>query len=270
MLIPAIKYEFDEANPTMTYLGHMGFFGFIGVEFGKQPGEAKGSENYLPMRLIRKSDLLTLDSSTHNPIGKSVSKLSRELAFILTNKHEAKIIDPISYCFRETIRNVFEHSNASECLAFAQGWPKYDEVELAILDGGRGIRKSLSEKYDKLTSDKEALELAIKPGITRANLDTATNDRWANSGFGLYVLSEIGRELGAFTLISGDAAVHLENGEIGFPDYHFSGTAVRLSMRRPKGENLKLLIEEIINRGEREADAKGQLVRASKSTHAVM
>ena len=104
---------------------------------------------------------------TLRPLGYVVQVESERLARLVTQKNELKINAPLAYCFREVIRNVFEHADADRCAVCAQkGSDGY--VEIAIVDSGRGIRRSLQEKHP-VSSDREALELALRPESAAAS-----------------------------------------------------------------------------------------------------
>ena len=92
----------------------------------------------------------------------------------------------LSYCFREVIRNVFEHANCGECSVMAQSWSN-NIAEVAIIDRGVGIKKSLSSTYNIVTH-VDALKLAVKPGISSGSV-LSTGGKWGNEGYGLYILS---------------------------------------------------------------------------------
>ena len=203
---------------------------------------------------------------TGRMLGDIVQEESNLLAQVITQKRELKFNRPIAYCLREIIRNVFEHANTDRCAICAQKW--FDgTVELAVVDQGRGVRKSLEEKHS-FTSDFEALVYSTKPGMSRA-LPMATEDAWANSGFGLFVLSELGRKIGPFLLISGGTGLRADNGEIRQLHAQFHGTAVKLKIKPPKGINFEEFIHNIISEGEvLTGEGQGRR-RASKSTRLV-
>ena len=129
----------------------------------------------------------------------------------------------------------------------------------------KGIRASLSNRH-AISDDLAALKRAIEPGVSGAS-PGSDDDRWANSGFGLFVLSEVGRKFGRFTLCSGGACLVAVEDEAKITTGTFHGTAVQLRMKRPAGTNLGDLIDRIIQDGEARTAAEGQPRRASKSTH---
>ena len=251
-------------NSAHSYLAHIGFFEHVGIAYGSQPGAASGGMSYVPITEFRKCDLLKMQSNFGRPIGYAVDQEAQKLAQVLTQKNDLGVNRPVAYCIREIIRNTFEHGETAECVVCAQRWAD-GEIELAIIDRGRGIRKSLEEKL-VIESDAKALELAIQPGVTRS-VPTVDDNEWSNSGFGLFVLSELGRRYGTFTICSGQAALIAETGSIYPNEYKFVGTAVRLRLKKPKGANFEKMIQEIIDDGE--ARCSDSPLRASKSSRTV-
>ena len=82
-----------------------------------------------------------------------------------------------------------------------------DEVEIAILDEGIGIRASLEKRFS-VPSAGEALRMAVSPGVScvrGANSDPDVE----NAGFGLFVLSKLGRDTGEFRLTTRGASLCL-------------------------------------------------------------
>ena len=199
-----------------------------------------------------------------SPIGKLVQPEAERLAEIITQSHKGKEVRPISYFLREVVRNSFEHGQTTKCNLAAQRYT--NRTEISIVDCGQGVRQSLARRFN-VRSDIDALKLAIKPGISGAE-PVPDNElgEWANSGFGLFVLSEVGKRTGSFMICSGSRALVLSAQSVGARDYRFQGTAVRLSISKPPGSNFEDFINQIINEGERIAAKSGTLRRASKST----
>ena len=111
------------------------------------------------------------------------------------------------------------------------------------------------------------LRAAIKAGVSRRPSDDPDNP-WGNSGFGLFVLSELGRELGVFRVVSGTAGLHIAGGESHVEATSFKGTAIQLRLRRRAGTSLVDFIESVITRGEATQGGKHP-VRASRSTRKI-
>jgi hypothetical protein len=261
--LPDLVINYDQSDPGFTYLCHVGFFRFFDHDLGKSPGQAKGSDTYIPIRTIPRFAIEASKAHISEPVGSPISKIADDLAIVLTKSQDFKRFKPISYCIREVVRNVFEHSEADSCAMIGQSW-KDDTVEIAFCDRGIGIRNSLSRKYD-LTGENSLL-FAIRPGISRSDTTIETENPWANSGFGLYVLSELGSKLGEFALVSGDESVVCANNAVNETEYTFQGTFVQLRLRRPHGENFPNFIKNIVTNGESEAKANGLTGRASISS----
>jgi hypothetical protein len=254
----------DYSISAHSYLGHIGFFKFIGLESGNEPGQAFGSPTYIPITFITRRQLFQQNPKNMTILGAAVQREAERLSRIVLAVNKPLLGHPVPYCFREVIRNTFEHGETNTCIVSAQRW--YDNtLEIAIIDFGRGIRDSLSERFT-MSSDIEAIRYAIKPGVSRVDTSIKTDDIWANSGFGLYVLSRLSRETGHFLICSGNAALYADNHREIEPPYRFNGTAVKLMMARPRGVNVGEYIDRIIREGEEIASQESRPVRASKST----
>ena len=247
-------------------LAHIGFFQWVGIPVGNMPGAVDGSATWLPLTMLTREQLDRRMAETMKPLGSVIHEECERLAKLLTRSAQTKVNRPLAYCLREVIRNVFEHAETDRCAFCAQRWSD-GTVELAVIDQGRGIRRSLEEKM-QLKSDEEALYTAIRPGVS-SKLSYDPDDHWGNSGFGLFVLSELGRELGVFRVISGAAGMRSANGEFQPELAGFNGTAIQLRLRRPQGVNFGDFIESIIARGEAACGASSS-PRASGSTRTIL
>lgn len=151
-------------------------------------------------------------------------------------------------------------------------------VELAILDEGIGISNSFKDSYEFSSlyqNDYEALQLALEPGVSGTfssfRKSIGIGD-WKNSGYGLYMVSQMCAELGAsFIIASGDAAIRMEknNGNIINTRYDtaIDGTAIQIRIRPSKNCDYDRIISEIANRGEKIAKNKDYTIHsASKSS----
>lgn len=255
---------FNENNICHSYLAHIGFFKHHGnARRGKAPGEARGGMNYVPFRNIARSTLQRVADRRGVKLNAIVEEEAQRLAQVVLNLSEPIRNNPVAYCFREVIRNVFEHANTGYCSVCAQKWYK-GNLEIAVVDKGRGILASLSERYE-FNSNSDALRAAIRPGITRVCGKPDDEDIWNNSGYGLYALSELASRNGQFLLCSGASALLCLGTERHDIDYSFSGTAVKLSMSKPKGVNIRDILREIVKEGEKMAPA-GVTRKASKSS----
>jgi hypothetical protein len=261
------KYcNYDEKNYCHSYLSHIGFFKHHGIAQGKKPGEATGSSAYVPFRDISFPVLKRLSERRGIEVNDVIDEEARRLAQIVLQLGDIVRGHPVAYCFREIIRNVFEHAETASCSVCAQKWYT-GELEIAVVDRGRGIFSSLSERY-KISSDSAALREAIKPGVSRVKDKPQTEDVWHNSGYGLYVLSELASRTGHFILCSGNTGLFCRGDEKLDKDYPFFGTAVKLKMTKPRGVNINDLITAIIKEGEG-GTPQGAKRAASKSTKTI-
>ena len=257
----------DFSKAAHSYLGHIGFFKHAGINLGSAPGVASGGATYVPIKSLSRSEIAKRLTYPDQHIGVAIQKEAEDMAKLLTGSQELKIYRPIAYCIREVIRNVFEHADIDVCSISGQRFK--DEVELAIVDRGCGVRSSLSRRYDFVT-DGDALLSAIKPGISKSEPSGEDDNQWSNSGFGLYVLSELGKRTGTFCICSGTAEVKISKDKAPEVKEHlFHGTAIRLKIQKPKGVNFTEYIEKIISDGEAIALQSEFPRRASKSTKTI-
>ncbi|MDD3815941.1 MAG: hypothetical protein PHZ02_15000, partial [Desulfocapsaceae bacterium] len=117
----------------------------------------------------------------------------------------------------------------------AQYWPNKCSVELAILDSGRGFKSSLSGNpfLDKNMTDRAAVNYALLPGISGKMYKGKYQDpydEWENSGFGLYMASEVCRNGGSFFVCTNTAGALLEKTQKENIELHTPCTAVRLRL----------------------------------------
>jgi len=112
-----LSKKYNPESKASSYLSHIGFFKYIGIDIGKEPDEAPGSKNYVPIREITRKEL----ESENSPIARSISKYCADLAQVLYPKSaEYCMAKVLSYCFQEIVRNSFEHGEVDKCVAVAQ------------------------------------------------------------------------------------------------------------------------------------------------------
>lgn len=134
----------------------------------------------------------------------------------------------IRICLDELAENVIHHA-ASPLGGFAaaQGWPRTQQFEIAIVDVGVGIRRSLTAnpEWADISDDVTAISTALEPRVT------ATPER--NAGIGLYITRLLLRENGGTLVVrSGSGAVYSgvdERAEV--TAVSFPGTLVALRAR---------------------------------------
>lgn len=256
-----LQYHDTDAG---SYAAHIGYFKSISnkIEIGNQPGEAKGSENYIPITALDLSKI-QMDCSPDGrilEIGDAIEIKAKSLAKVLCRDSEEMIL-LMTYLIREMIRNIPEHADTMTAWICGQYWPAKQKAEIAIVDEGIGIRSSLRKNQAHsayIQTDEDAILCAVKPGISQAFIPSRQNrssDVWANSGFGLYMVSEICRKLqGLFWLASGEKFVCINSsGEQTIGDTHISGTAIRMTFSTQNLKSSRNIIQEIASLGEQQA-----------------
>ena len=168
----------------------------------------------------------------------------------------------VGYAICEILRNAYEHSGSADF--YAMGQSRADgSLELVIMDDGNGILKTLKGKYPKLMSEQEAIIEAMKPGVSGA--DFTQNNKYNNSGFGLYVLSEFAKRYGSIMIVSGSDLVYRTAGDERFEKVSEDGTLVGIYLKTIP-PNAKEVIEKIIADGEKISIQSDYPVRPSKQT----
>ncbi len=254
---------FRKNSPAQSYLMHMGFFDYCGFEnIGHSVGEATGTTSFMPITCIEKETLLALTQAPYRKLRDVILDESQKLAAILVDPNQSPdAYWSIAYSIREVIRNVFEHAQATHCYVCGQRWSN-GQVQLGIIDSGIGIRHSIKSTVPIL-DDCDALNKVVLPGLSRSN--NKVKNVFDNSGYGLYVLSEIGREYGRFTLGSGKACLRIsKRGEVN-DHFRFTGTVVGLHFDKTPN-NFEHFLQETIYSGEQEARLLGYNEKASESS----
>ena len=238
-------------NQALSYLRHVGFFKFVGLNVGKYPAEAPGSPSYLPITILRRRDLKRQDEDIQRSIEREAVRLANIVVGSTLAYNEVPVLH---YCLREVIRNVFEHAATDECSVMAQRWSN-GSCEIAIADRGRGILASLRETHT-ISYDEDALKLAIQPGVS--GVGSADPDQRANGGFGLYVLSTLGSKFGLFSAASNTKLLCVSAGGHITRDLTYRGTAIQLSIRVPERDSFLDVLPQIVDAGVRIIAAAGR------------
>jgi anti-sigma regulatory factor (Ser/Thr protein kinase) len=254
----------SEDIPAHSYLGHLGFFDFIDVTFGKAIGEATGNDRYIPITKLSYSELMFEVSPPYKLLRHVIMEEAEKLAIVLSpiEADEGSTIT-LAYALREIIRNVFEHSKAREAYICGQRWSG-GRVEIAIIDQGIGIFDSLKSAFG-IKKPIDALELAIEPAISRTTGPKGDRNEHGNSGYGLYVLSRLGLEYGKFLLGSSDGCLRMDKNGTAIDDFAYKGTVVGLRLYSHP-ENFGADLEAILQGGEMEAYMEGRKVKPSSGT----
>ena len=147
--------EFVGFEDAMNYLSRMDVFRQL--DFGYQELFTRQNEKgrFLPVFPVQDEDSVTAATD-------AICEL------VLQRFDNAREFLPaMEWCICEVIDNVRVHSQtATPGAVCAQYYPKLHQLDVAIVDQGRGIKDSLSERLD-LNSDAEAIGRALERGMTR-------------------------------------------------------------------------------------------------------
>ena len=269
----------SKQGDACKYAGHMGFFKAISetIPYGKRPGEANGSERYIPITPINLKTIrqraLREGVAIQQQIQTTAQNISRRIS--LGSK---PLEQTLTYVLREIIRNSEEHSNADTVWLCAQHWPYYNLVEIGMLDEGIGIKKSLkTNKYyaSSIKTDEDALKLSLLPGVTEAYKRSIYDDgMWANSGYGLYIAKEICTHMGSggmFLLASGESCIGIGSKNYSFHEINektfINGTAICIRFKTDSVDSFEDVRSRIILDGQSEAaKVKRAIKKASYSS----
>jgi len=237
-----------------TYAAHMGFFRALSIDFGNKPGEAKGSDTYLPINILSIRDLQKQATNEAIHIGQLLENHARKLAKLLTHEETSNLTDTLTYTLREIMRNAVEHSESDSFLYCGQYWPTTNIVQVAILDSGIGVKESLSRNPNiRFISDEHVLRLATLPGISGKPRSSIIEeyDGWENSGYGLYLTKRLCTNGGSFFICSGNKGLSSKpNKPEKYLDANFKGTALRLSLDKNSTSSLKTALKQFRIEGE--------------------
>lgn len=243
------------------YASHMGYFQACGFEIGKLPGQAHGSDTYLPITIMPALQLKDQAKDEIREVGDVIEEYSKKLADILLQQDDEILSEMLTYTFRELLRNIVEHSK-SDTLAFcAQFQKRKKQAEIAILDIGVGIRSGLSSNpHLKIKEDREALNLALMPGVSGKffkGIKSDPYDVWQNSGYGLFVISRLCGHGGKFTICSGNTALALKPDKKEYHSTAFQGTALRIILSAAEIKNMKSTLAMIMKDGRKQEKELG-------------
>lgn len=259
-----------------SYAKYMKFYRACGINYGENVEDDRHREGYSTITKICISELEREGHQSNRIIQEVIDDRAKIMSEIVAQRN-IPFQKWLSFVLREMIRNIPEHSESDTIWYCAQYWPSYDLVELAILDEGIGIKESLfrGEKVNKNTSDVEAIKLSLEPGISGAGTNIFDED-WQNSGYGLYMVSQMCAELGgSFIVSSGNAAAILgkDNGTVEITENksYVEGTAIQIRVKPSSTLDYDHIRREILQRGEKRARTlKNGIHSASKASRGFM
>ena len=236
-----------------SYASFMGFYKSFGLDHGNEPGEAPGSTRYLPMTRLRVRALENQAQEEYVPVGEIIEAETSRISGILTQRREGDLLETLTYSLREIFRNVVEHSQSNHIWYAAQYWPTRHKVELAVLDEGVGISRSLARNpIHQIGCDEHALYLALQPGISgvRAARGRFADNVWRNTGYGLFMTSSLCKNGGDFIICSNTRGIHSNSQTSEIIESNFDGTALRMVIDTSRVESLDRSLDTLRRNGE--------------------
>lgn len=238
----------NEKNVT-GYAAHMGFFKSVYQDYGKMPGEAKGSSRYIPITELNFNDIRKDGEDLYTYIGKT----SEAIANILS-RNDVNLKNYLKFSTEELIRNVLEHSESQSFWYAGQYWPSKGMVEVAILDEGIGMKDSFKRnKKLSINDDEDAIKLAIKPGISKSGIAKEVRDDYDNGGFGLYMISKFCEIGGDIAICTGNRCLLMNDKETARYETSFKGTAIRIRLNSEKMGKISDIMKDLSIKGTKEA-----------------
>lgn len=175
-----VNFSPTEVFNTINYASRINFFKNINVEFRESFVRHPNSGRFIEI----------------NHIPQDSYGLPHELNVMIQKEfglNESKS-ETIITLFYEFIANVSLHSkSANGGYLFFQKYPATNQIDIIIVDSGRGILESLKEAYPEI-DNRTALQNCLQLGVTSGN----------GRGRGLFIASELAvQNNGAFKIVSG-------------------------------------------------------------------
>lgn len=238
--------HFSMRGPFPSYPRFMGLFKSCGFQVDYDPNYSKGSRRYQQISTLTRSEITNRSSDNWSHPIDEIQKEAAGIARVLGQSEKSELFRILKYMLTEIMRNWYEHSEGSFLLTCAQYWPNRDRVECGVLDSGIGLRASLAKNANLvIISDRDAIDTAMLPGVSGKNLKTRTSDPWFNSGYGLYMISQLCKVAGEFLLMSGNSCAVVGKSAKRYTSCDLSGTGVRMIMRPSAYKSLEESLEEI-------------------------
>lgn len=173
---------------SARYLDRMGLYNFFSTPSPfRQYRKKEPAGRFVPISIIKNGDDQSKFVTDIIPLYHLSEKNSRILSYIVG----------------ELVRNVLEHSFSEDgAVVAAQYYKESNRISFAICDTGIGLWKSLQIWHPK--TDKEALSLALTPGVTGTTLELGGTSE--NGGAGLFFIKSIVKiSRSYFVIMSGDS-----------------------------------------------------------------
>lgn len=250
---------------VLSYLKFIGFFDLLGLEgFGeKMRSMISPHATYIP---ITKYTYKRFEPDLEiNQLGQPVDLIepeAREISRLFTKNSTPH--KTIQYIICEILRNAYEHSQSDFFYVFGQYWSS-GAMELAILDNGIGILSTLARKYPKLDNQEDAIKKSLEAGVSCADFDIEKN-KYCNSGFGLYVISELAKKHGHLLIASKEKALSFRSDSISTYNTFPAGTLICIRIDDIWTRDYEKEIDEIIATGQVIASQAEFPISPSKQT----
>ncbi|MGG3580919.1 hypothetical protein ABEU81_00220 [Priestia megaterium] len=229
-----------------TYAKSLRFYSSLNLPIGESPDKdymALASSTFIP---IIKIDIASLKKSTDEY--RDIKYLADHISNI-ASLGDNELKNYLDYCIVEILRNVDEHSQSKHVWCAAQYWPSVNGgkcVEIAIMDEGIGIQESLNKELD---DEPNKLRYALIPGCSSRPTTHYIGDHADNAGFGLYMISEIGKANGDFILTSNSDSLYISQDSEKMEDSLVRGTIIRLRLKVDQLRDYELQKQELIDQG---------------------
>ena len=228
-----VKFQLQNVD-KYSYAAHIGFLEQFDESYCSIGNGARGNDRYIVIRAITRAELNAEAIAANIAyMGDAIDKFATRLAKLLTQSDEGGVlVNALTHCLREIIRNSYEHSGSDEILVCAQYRQTANRVDLAFADSGVGVLRTLRRNRGvSVESHTDALKVALMPGIS-GTLTTRWDDSnpWANSGYGLFMTHRICREGGVFSICSGDSLLSISGGQFIERQMPEVGTVVGISV----------------------------------------
>lgn len=213
--------EFYGDDSTLRYLARMDLFKLLQFPFRENFERHVEGGRFIPLHTIQN----TRDC---------VNVIGRIGDLVLHHFDNSRDLFPaMEWAVNEVVDNITIHSESPvPGVVCAQFFPKQSRVEIGICDVGRGIKASLSERYELLSHD-DAITKALQRGVTR-NPDVGQGNGLA----GTYQIAQANK--GTFHLWSGNACFQMTAGKERFAMIpETQGTGIFLSLDATKPVNLR-------------------------------
>ncbi|MBV6634051.1 MAG: sensor histidine kinase [Alphaproteobacteria bacterium] len=233
----------------------MGFFQSFGLDYGRETDNVSGNSNFIPVKCGDKRQIIETARSLKIHPGLLVDQHANHMSSVLS-RGQNDLNEFISYSIREIIRNALEHSESDKYYYCGQYWPTKKRVELSIGDEGIGIFNSLKKNPENnLKNDTHAISTALGVGVSGNPKAGQSKDKmWGNTGFGLYVISEVARDFGSLLICSGSGSIGILGKSTKQKDCFIPGTILRLIIDTEKINNTDKIVDEYVERGEKKSD----------------